>query len=143
MSEVAVWFEYRYGFRLRPNAFPKPLYQGVLRMDQDAPFQPMQLHINLGGIEDEQAAVIGAYSFKLGDRGVVGDGSFIMPPLRFEPGEAIPLTLIQTRKLPKLRKRADGGEGIDLRVSLSGRKLYSTLAAPAEHGPEPTGPANK
>jgi|SRR6267142_4498220 len=120
---VDIDFEYRYGFRMRPNTYPKALYGGKLFMDADTPFIGMQLSFMIEGRDDETDAVLDAYKLQLNGL------EQIKPPFRFQPGERVFLALLRSKKLPKLRKRADGGEGIDLYISIHGVKRWLTSSA--------------
>jgi hypothetical protein len=121
MKTIPAHFTYVYRLRMRPNAYPKPIYQGAILIDTDAPFAPIDIKLMFDGRQDECAVIRDRYRLTLGR----GGGSPI-----FQPGAAVPLVLARDyTRPPKLRKRRDGGAGVNIEVWIQGLKQYPNLAA--------------
>jgi hypothetical protein len=120
MSMMA--FTYIYGMRMRPNAYPKPAYKGIMLIDADAPFTALKIEFWLDGHEDECAMVRDRYQIKFGK--VRSTAVTLDNPLIFQPGDAVPVVLMRGEPRPqKLRKRV----GIDIEIWIFGLKEFPEL----------------
>ncbi len=118
-------FTYAYRIRMRPNSKPKPRYEGMLIMDADAPFAASVYQIQFDGREDESELILKSYGLKVAGDAKAGSAP-VAPGHVFHEGEVVRLELSRRTAdaIPKLRKRADGGRGINVDVMLVGFKSY-------------------
>ncbi len=140
----AVHFTYVYRFRMRPNAYPKALYQGALLMDSDAPFVPLRIKFSLDGSDDECATIRARYRFNwaLGFEQFEDDRRKLIAQ-RFQPGATIRLILTRDKpQLQKLRKRKEGGQGVGVEIWIIGLKEYPTPPRTSVSESVPTGEPN-
>jgi hypothetical protein len=135
-ERITLAFTYCYGFRMRPNSIPKPLYSGILHVD--GPFVIAALNVFIEGRKDEQKRVLRGYSIRLNTPFTKQPvpASLIQqldchPPIVLE-GKTLGIDLIRTSDIPKLRKRRSSGRGIDLEVALHGWKSYPKPTAHPE-----------
>lgn len=131
MKTVPMAFTYIYGLRMRPNAFPKPRYEGILLIDMDAAFTAEFIAVILEGREDEQPEILERYSLQLGTEKPQRITEH--PPridllrrtrILFQPGEMVRIVLSREikPKPTKLRSCRLAGEGINVLVILHGVK---------------------
>ncbi len=128
-ERITLAFTYCYGFRMRPNTIPKPMYSGILHID--GPFVIAALNVFIEGRKDEQKRVLRGYSIRLNTpftkepvpASLIRDFD-CAPPLLIETETALGIDLLRTADIPKLRQRAAGGTGINIEVTLHGWKSY-------------------
>ncbi len=130
---VNIHFTYFYTFRMRPNAYPKQLYRDTLRISPDAPFCAAIVSLILEGRKDEESIVLEKYVLQI-DRPpcflevpakfLIPDHE-LTPTMVFEPGDAVNLSIIRdgSPARQKLRKRKNGGQGVNITVLIRGWKI--------------------
>ncbi len=135
MKSDLVCFSCTAEFRFRPNSLAPVYSQCLFTIDSDSSFVAAQIYISfLRGVEDEMRGFLDRYSLRMNPMGIsdlpvklthIAPTFPIVPPILCKPASTLRIELIRPPERWKLRKRADGGEGITVRVGVQGWKSYS------------------